>query len=225
MNHVPVDDTALFRRLFDDADALLLDFDGPVCSVFARYPASGIAAEMNTRIQAAGRALPPEVDATGPHTILRAAVDLSPELGREAEAILRAHEIEAVQSARPTSGISELMASWHATGRPLAIVSNNTGDAIEVYLATGGLGGYVDHVQGRDPHDPNLMKPDPYLLRQAASAIGVDVRRCLLIGDSDADVLAAQAVGCLVIAYATREANRAPLRALNPDLLLTRLSS
>jgi D-glycero-D-manno-heptose 1,7-bisphosphate phosphatase len=39
-------------------------------------------------------------------------------------------------------------------------------------------------------------KPQPELLKQAASDFAVDLTRSVFIGDSDADVKAAQAVGC-----------------------------
>src|SRR5262249_1601807 len=50
------------------------------------------------------------------------------------------------------------------------------------------------------PHRPNefcaCRKPQPDLLKQAASDFKVDLMRSVLIGDSDADVKAAEAVGC-----------------------------
>lgn len=50
------------------------------------------------------------------------------------------------------------------------------------------------------PHRPDekcvCRKPQPDLLNQAAADFGVDLTRSVLIGDSDADVKAAQAVGC-----------------------------
>ena len=50
------------------------------------------------------------------------------------------------------------------------------------------------------PHRPdekcNCRKPQPGLLKQAAADFGIDLARSVLIGDSDADVKGAQAVGC-----------------------------
>jgi D-glycero-D-manno-heptose 1,7-bisphosphate phosphatase len=50
------------------------------------------------------------------------------------------------------------------------------------------------------PHRPDekcsCRKPQPGLLKQAAADFGIDLSRSVLIGDSDADVKAAQAVGC-----------------------------
>ncbi len=50
------------------------------------------------------------------------------------------------------------------------------------------------------PHRPDekcvCRKPQPELLKQAAADFAIDLTRSVLIGDSDADVKAAQAVGC-----------------------------
>ncbi|APU17946.1 MULTISPECIES: HAD family hydrolase [Actinoalloteichus] len=221
MKQVPVDDFDLFRRLLVDADALLLDFDGPVCSVFAGYPAPVIAAELRTLIHDAGELPPPEADANDPHTILGYAAELSPALGRQIEAALQAGEIEAAKTATPTPGAAELMATWHATDRPLAIVSNNTTEAIRGYLAAHDLSTYVDHIQGRDPYDPTLMKPNAHLLTEAAKALDVDAAYCVLIGDSTTDVQAAHALEVPAIAYADKPGKHDRLVRAAPALLLT----
>jgi histidinol-phosphate phosphatase family protein len=54
-------------------------------------------------------------------------------------------------------------------------------------------------VWGVCPHGPDdrcrCRKPQPGMVRAAARALGVDVRRCVVIGDTGADVRAAQAAG------------------------------
>jgi len=44
---------------------LLIDFDGPVCSLFAGTPAASIAARLRTVITREGVALPPAIRNTG----------------------------------------------------------------------------------------------------------------------------------------------------------------
>jgi D-glycero-D-manno-heptose 1,7-bisphosphate phosphatase len=55
------------------------------------------------------------------------------------------------------------------------------------------------------PHRPDekcsCRKPQPGLLTQAAADFGIDLSRSVLIGDSDADVKAAQAVGCHAVLF------------------------
>jgi hypothetical protein len=51
---------------------LLLDFDGPICSIFAGYPAPRVAAELVALLDVEGVAVPPEVRGEGdPLAVLR----------------------------------------------------------------------------------------------------------------------------------------------------------
>lgn len=45
--------TADLGRLLGEVGAVLLDFDGPVCSILAGYPAPQVAAELGRRAAAA----------------------------------------------------------------------------------------------------------------------------------------------------------------------------
>jgi histidinol-phosphate phosphatase family protein len=53
------------------------------------------------------------------------------------------------------------------------------------------------------PHGPDddcmCRKPRPGMVHEAARALGVDVGRCVVIGDTGADVEAAQAAGALAL--------------------------
>ncbi|MFD3402541.1 HAD family hydrolase [Kribbella sp. NPDC058693] len=72
-------------------------------------------------------------------------------------------------------------------GRPLAIVSNNTGASVRAYLDGVGLTGLVQHIEARDASDPALMKPSPHLIERAAQALAVEPDACTLIGDQATD--------------------------------------
>ena len=51
---------------------LLLDFDGPVCSIFAGYPAPRVAAGLVALLHVEGIAMPPEIRGEGdPLAVLR----------------------------------------------------------------------------------------------------------------------------------------------------------
>ena len=84
-----------------------------------------------------------------------------------------------------------------ATGHRVAIVSNNSAEAIHAYLELHGLSALVAHVQGRDRQDPSLMKPNPRPLFEAPSVLEalsvLDVKQddAVLIGDSLTDIEAA----------------------------------
>ena len=64
--------SAELTRLLAEIDAILLDFDGPLCSVFAGYPAPEIAAELVELLQRQGVPLPPRLTSeTDPLEVLR----------------------------------------------------------------------------------------------------------------------------------------------------------
>ena len=83
---------------------LLLDFDGPVCSMFARYPAPRVADELVALLDARGVSMPAEVRRQGdPLAVLRwVGGTCSQELTAAVEEALCAAELHAAASAVPT---------------------------------------------------------------------------------------------------------------------------
>lgn len=192
--------------VLDTTTHVLLDFDGPVCDVFAGYPAHHIAEHLRHLLtDTHDLVLPDDVLATeDPLHVIRRTADLAPQLSTTIDTALRAAELQAITTAATAPGSAELLAACQATGRPVAIVSNNSAEAIHTYLKLYDLVGLVAHVQGRDPHDPNLMKPNPHPLHQALTALDAKAAGAVLIGDSLTDIQAARAAGIRVIAHANR---------------------
>ncbi|MEU7679722.1 haloacid dehalogenase, partial [Micromonospora taraxaci] len=122
---------AILRR----SPVILLDFDGPVCSVFAGYPAPQITEELRALALDQVDELPPAMSAiTSPHEFLSASAEVSPELARHIEEALQTAEIKAVESATATPGVDAFLTVGREAGRQLAIVSNNTSASVRAYL-------------------------------------------------------------------------------------------
>lgn len=185
---------------------VLLDFDGPVCSIFAARSAPVVARDVAAVLDGEGFAVPADVLAAGdPLDILRYAGRVSEHaLVQRVDEALRAAELEAVDTACPTRGAAEFLAACRKTERPVAIVSNNSTPAIIRYLHGQGLTELVDHIEGRPLGNPSRMKPNPWLLNKALAAIRADPETVVLVGDSRADIAAAQAVDIKSIGYANR---------------------
>src|SRR5262249_9736508 len=83
--------------------------------------------------------------------------------------------------------------AWSATGRPLAIVSNNSTIAIRAYLDLHHLNAHIACVSARTSPDPALLKPHPHLLTNALSALGVPAGAATFLGDSVTDIIAPRA--------------------------------
>ncbi|MBA3339346.1 MAG: HAD family hydrolase, partial [Geodermatophilaceae bacterium] len=72
------------------------------------------------------------------------------------------------------------------------------------YLEKIGLAALLTHVEGRDPSEPGLMKPDPTLVLRAIHALNGRHETAVLIGDSTTDLEAAQAAGIRTVGYANK---------------------
>jgi HAD superfamily hydrolase (TIGR01509 family) len=191
---------------------LLLDFDGPVCSIFAAVPAPYVAAELVALLRREGVDLPNGVDREpDPLTVLRwTGLNCESSLTAAVEDALCALEIRAAESASPTPHGHEVIRAGRHAGLPVAIVSNNSGQAVSAYLAAHDLTEHVSRVFGRPYAQPELMKPNPRMVHDAVQAVGGIPEACVLIGDSMSDIAAGRAAGVPVVGYANRPSKITP---------------
>ena len=195
--------------------AVLLDFDGPICSVFSAFSPAAVAEELRARLKLVDAPTTSE-----PFEILSYVARSEPSVGPRAEAELALLETRAVAQARPTPGAAALLQHLDDSGRPVVVVSNNSVAAIWSYLDQHDLARYVAAVSARIEPDPNLLKPDPHLLFRAAEILGLGIRGCAMVGDSSTDIAAAHAAGAPVIAYANKSGKRERFERLRPDAII-----
>ncbi|WP_431885169.1 HAD family hydrolase [Micromonospora wenchangensis] len=219
--------TADLGRLFSGVGAVLLDFDGPVCSIFAGYPAPQVAAELVNVLRRRGVEVlcdlasepdPLEVlrrtGAAGDHGVTRAIED-----------VLCEAESRAVETAAPTPYGREVIVAARQAGMPVAVVSNNSAGAVTAYLAAHRLAEHVSSVVGRAYAEPGRMKPAPEPILQAVRSVGEPAARCVLIGDSLSDIEGARAAGVAVIGYANRPAKADAFRLAGADAVVTSMGA
>ncbi|NYH52789.1 HAD superfamily hydrolase (TIGR01509 family) [Nocardiopsis arvandica] len=200
--------------------AILLDFDGPVCSAFAGYPAPQVARDMLARSREAG--VPISEDAsteTDPMEVLRYLFEVAPERHPESERMLREAEVISVAQASPTPGAVNFMEACKETGRTLVVVSNNSAESVVSFLEAHGLTKLVKGVFGRSQTSPELMKPNPYLLGIALKEVSYEPIDCLMVGDSATDIEAAKAIGVPVVGYANKTGKGDHFRHLGSDVI------
>ncbi|MEV5961862.1 HAD-IA family hydrolase [Kribbella sp. NPDC051952] len=207
-------------KILSSAEAVLFDFDGPICSLFDGYPAPQITRELlELAYQIRGDLRPGLEQASSPHELLLAAAgDLG--LARQLEAALQKAELAATETARPTPGAAESVAACAASGRLTAIVSNNYAEAVVAYLSQVGLSGQVAHIEGRNPADPTLMKPDPHLIERAIRTLGISATSCVFVGDQTTDITAGRAAGVPTIGYANKPGKSEAFEAAGADAIL-----
>lgn len=194
------------RDLVVGVRVVLWDFDGPICRLFAGYSADRVAGELVDWLERLGLKellTQEEQGHPDPHVLL-AAVNRrhrQSDLVAEFEERLTREELRAVPTAWPTAYADALVRTWSALGVGLAITTNNAPRAVSEYLATRGLlDCFAPHIYGRT-RDPELLKPDPYCLNRALSAMGVAPARALMVGDSASDLTAARRAGVPFLGY------------------------
>ncbi|MEU5954834.1 HAD family hydrolase [Streptomyces sp. NPDC047525] len=203
-------------RLLNSAEAVLLDFDGPICDLFYGKPTAPIAALIKDQARGVWGTLTPEVEAcVDSHGLLQCLRDmLEPDshgLTRDpmplkfAESVVREFEVEAVQTARPADRVQDLVDHLRGLGKSLVIVSNNAEEPVREYLDGVGLLPQIKGIFGRDPDEPRHMKPDPDCILRALAYLGLtqSPNSCLMVGDQLTDLEAARAAKTPFLGYST----------------------
>ncbi|MDQ2662820.1 MAG: HAD-IIIA family hydrolase [Candidatus Eremiobacteraeota bacterium] len=108
---------------------------------------------------------------------------------------------------RPIDGVREALARVRAAGIKTAVVSNQSGigRGLVTEEQVESVNRRVDDLLGpfdawvQCPHRPEdecaCRKPKPQLVADVARALGVAPAQCVMIGDNDSDVRAAEAAG------------------------------
>lgn len=204
--------------------AVLLDFDGPICSVFAGDAAPDVAASLLHTPQS--RAifkfgdLPQTED---PLEVLRQAEEVGGGGAalRELDAALTRLEVQAVRSAEPTEGSHELITQLVQATTPTAIVSNNSAECVAAYFVRHGLPEVP--IVGRPFGKPCMMKPHPSMLLEACLTLGAPPASAVMLGDSVTDVEASLQVGTLCIGYANSAGKAARLSVAGAHVVIESL--
>lgn len=217
MSTAASDAEALLRRV----RTVLLDFDGPVCSIFAGYPAPTVAEELAATAAAAGHPVPEEyLRNQDPLDVFRFAGTVSPELTTVIEGKLTAAESKAAETAEATAGAGAFLAACLATGRTVAIVSNNSAGAVAKFLGRTRWYDYVRTIEGREPNDPALMKPHPHVLLRTMRDLGAPAESAVIVGDSITDVEAGLAADVWTVGYANKPGKDEAMRDAGADVVL-----
>ncbi|WP_419703439.1 hypothetical protein [Promicromonospora sp. NFX87] len=136
-------------ELFAAADALLLDFDGPVAPLIPIPANLEVANAARAPMLARGVALGDRIGATSDHLAVPCWVPIDlPAALPEVEAACDRAEAAAASTVVPTHGAHDLSARCHQIGKPVLIVSNTAAAAI-CYLERRLLAAYIVGVIGR----------------------------------------------------------------------------
>jgi beta-phosphoglucomutase-like phosphatase (HAD superfamily) len=199
----------------NDLDAILartrhlfLDFDGPICSIFAGLPAVAVAERLR-KVFGDHAQMPGDIASTAdPFAVFAYAATISEDLAARVEAEMTDLELAAVATATPTPYVHEVVTACQNSGRCVAVVSNNSVRTVHSYLARHGLDDRISLVVARTDHDPALLKPSPHLITLAVSALDADPGECTLVGDSVTDIQGAHLARVQSIGYVNKPGKR-----------------
>jgi HAD superfamily hydrolase (TIGR01549 family) len=216
------------RDLIVAAKCVLFDFDGPICHLFRDRPSPEIAERLRQAVTGGdeGRdALPRTSD---PLEILRAAFEqpalVERGVARDIERALTEEEVQAAAGAFPTAYADTLIRTLAATGRRLAITTNNSQQAVERYLSTRQTGDlFASRIHGRSAEGSPRLKPDPDCLLRALKSTDTQAEEAVMIGDAPRDLEAARAAGVAFLGYARNEAKEAQLREAGAEHIVDSL--
>jgi phosphoglycolate phosphatase len=186
--------------ILKDANAVLFDFDGPLCDVFAGEPSANVARSLERLVGPA--------DTDDPLEVLRRAAQRPGVDVREVDDRLIAAEVRAIASSITNEDGLAALRSCMRGGRSVGIVSNNSGQAIQAFLAKQELSNSGVLVVGRPYGRPDLMKPNPRMLHLALARLTVSPERSVFIGDSQSDIEAARAAHTSCVSLANKPGKR-----------------
>jgi phosphoglycolate phosphatase len=213
--------SAALDDILNQAQHLLIDFDGPICTLFAGTPTAPIAERLRETITRQGVYLPQEIEDTGNwFEIFSFAASVSVDLAARIESELTELECAAVATAVPTAHVNDVITACRDSARSVAVISNNSEKAVRSYLAAHDLDSQIDLIAARASCDPATLKPSPYLIEQAASKLGTSASACVLVGDSPADIQSAREAGALCIGYAYTSRDRQQLTAAGANAIV-----
>lgn len=192
-------------RLLSAPGPLLLDFDGPVCGIFAGDPTPRIALEITATVEAQGIRVPPELREQAMDVLSWVDTLGQPDLTAAVDDALTIAEVAATTTASTTPYAFEVIRAAHRAGKPIAVVSNNSTQSIAKYLQDQGIANYVWPVIGRKYASPTEMKPNPAPMLRALELLNAIPNEAVFIGDSVFDVEAGNAAEVPVIGYANVE--------------------
>lgn len=205
------------RDLIVSPRFVLFDFDGPMCRLFATHSPELIAAGLVRGVAERGlRGLLTEevLKTADPQIVMRAVAARHPgsDLITEIEEQLTQEELKATATAFPTPYADLVVQTWVNVDARLAITTNNSARAVAKYLESRNLTHcFAPHIYGRT-QNLDLLKPDPYCINRALSAMGAAPSSALMIGDAPTDYEAAVRAGVTFLGYARNERKKGLLR-------------
>lgn len=120
------------------------------------------------------------------------------------------------------AGVSDTLSRLRQHGLPLGIVTNKPSAFVRPLLEKFGVSDYFSVVLGGD--DVVVRKPHPAALYLVLGTLGLRPQELLFVGDSENDIKAAKAAGCLSVGLSYGYNYGESIALSEPDLVLHQFS-
>jgi beta-phosphoglucomutase-like phosphatase (HAD superfamily) len=208
-------------ELIANAKALLLDFDGPVTTLMPP-PANAQAADQ-ARAALAGIDLPTDIAESTDHlAVLRWTVHNATSRMGDVERVCTDAEVACARTSQPSPEIACLLEKATQRNLPLAIVSNNSEEAVRTFLDRFDWSERFAAYACRTPETVRLLKPNPFLVVAATHFLDVAPSTCVFIGDSVTDVQAGQGAAVKTIGLAKTSSRGSELAKAGAHAVIVR---
>ncbi|MGQ0456739.1 MAG: HAD hydrolase-like protein [Hyphomicrobium sp.] len=142
-----------------------------------------------------------------------------PDLYKQFDVFIEHYVAHIADASRPYDGVIAALETARAGGATLAVCTNKLESHAHALLGALGMSDYFAAVTGRD--SLGVWKPDPGHLTGTIARAGGDIRRAILIGDTETDIATAKAAAAPVIAvdfgYSTES-----VASFAPDAVISR---
>jgi phosphoglycolate phosphatase len=212
----------------DSIEAVCFDLDGTLVDT---APDLGSAANMML-VTLGGRPLPEDqippligagIDALVMRVLARSGIAPDMALQAMAGALFRnLYSQRVFERSRIYPGVIMTLHTLRADGRTLYCVTNKERKFTLPLLEFAGLSGFFASVFCADR--PEDRKPSPNMLNSACTHACVEPAKMLCVGDSRADIVAAQTAGCRVVAVDYGYHRGQPLEELRPDGIVSNIT-
>jgi phosphoglycolate phosphatase len=214
---------------FFETKVLLFDLDGTLID-----SAPDLAAALNETMAKLGRESFDEERVrhwvgNGARTLVSRALSGSREVDPDLDGTLLAHALEIFMEAyrsrlcertRLYPGVAETLAQLGRKGYTMAVVTNKPGPFVAPILEKLGIAERFALILGGE--DLPEKKPHPMPLLHAAETLKTPVSRCVMVGDSRNDILAAQRAGMPAVAVTYGYNYGENVADYGPDAILER---
>lgn len=214
-------------KLIDCVAAVSFDLDGTLIDT---APDLGAAVNMML-IMLGGRALPDDrippligagIDEFVKRALTQSGVAADGRLQETAATLFRnLYGQRVFQRSRVYPNVMMTLHTLRSAGHVICCVTNKERKFAQPLLELAGISGYFASVLC--PERPEDRKPSPSLLYSACRQAEVEPMNMLVVGDSRADIQAAHAAGCRVVAVDYGYHRDLPLEDLRPDAIVSNL--